>query len=248
MPGVRELLRGLWSESLGRSLTHPGPPGTATRPGLAERLSRAAPARPRLPGPLLPSALSTPTLRRPAPGPRPPPARHLIPPPRPEITPAISDVGLRRCRGSTAPPPWPLASQELQPAAALPHLGAGAEALLAVFGAHLGGARDLGWGLRLGWSCRVCCEPSAYPFCGCLWAVRGRLGKVFDVVSSSRTSDPRGFGHAVLEEGVTLTPDREPDSLEWESRLWRPHFSYPRSGCFLLWTWDRRPATACLEH
>lgn len=56
--------------------------------------------------------------------------------------------------------------------------------------------------------------------------VRGQLEKVFDVVSSSRISDLRAFGHAMLEEGVTLTPDRESDSLEWESRHWRQHFSY----------------------
>jgi hypothetical protein len=48
--------------------------------------------------------------------------------------------------------------------------------------------------------------------------VRGQLEKVFDVVSSSRIGDLRVFGHAMLEEGVKLTPDRESDSLEWEAK------------------------------
>lgn len=147
MPGARELLRGLWSESLGRTLLHPGPPGTAIRPDLAERLSRAAPARPGPPGPLMLSALHTDPAPS-SPGASSSSPKTLIPLSRPEITPAISDRGLRRRRGGTAPSPWPLASRELQPAAASPLLGAGAEALLAVFCAHLGGARSLGWGLR----------------------------------------------------------------------------------------------------
>lgn len=70
----------------------------------------------------------------------------------------------------------------------------------------------------LGWSCLVCSKLSCLLL---LWLLLGLSGgqveKVFDVVSSSRLGDLRAFGHAMLEEGVTLRPDRESDSLEWES-------------------------------
>lgn len=77
--------------------------------------------------------------------------------------------------------------------------------------------------------------------------VRGQLEKVFDVVSSSRISDLRAFGHAILEEGVTLTPHRESDSGVGIQAL-ETAFLLSFVSCILLWPWDRRPATACLEH
>lgn len=145
MPGARELLRGPWSESLGRSPAHPGPPGAAIRPGLAARLSRAAPARGRLghsclvlftptdPAPSslgassssLPQDANSPASTRDYPG---------------YFGPRIRETPRRHSPATLAPGvPGAPALQQLRRLWVLVP-----EALLAVFGAHLGGARAPG--------------------------------------------------------------------------------------------------------